>query len=94
MVPVASESDPEKATSNLHKQGVSVADAITGFADEFALTIEDNVSDQPRFIMPGADAFGELLVVSMRGDVRRVSGSSPLAMPSAKNAPGMKGKRE
>ena len=34
--------DPDKAHSNLHKHGIEFADAVSVFADEQALTIEDD----------------------------------------------------
>jgi uncharacterized protein len=55
--------DPDKAASNLHKHGVSFADAVAVFEDELALTITDDFSDEERFIILGSDAFGQLLVV-------------------------------
>ncbi len=64
--------DPEKASSNLRKHGVSFADAVAVFADELALTIEDNYPDEERFVVLGVDAFGQLLVVvyTWRGEDR------------------------
>jgi uncharacterized protein len=62
-VPVDYEWDPEKAASNLRKHGVSFADAVAVFADEFALSIEDTFPDEERFIVLGLDAFGQLLIV-------------------------------
>jgi uncharacterized DUF497 family protein len=56
--------DPGKAAANLKKHGVSFADAVTGFEDEFALTREDaDADDEQRFVTLGADAAGALLVV-------------------------------
>jgi uncharacterized protein len=56
--------DPGKAAANLKKHGVSFADAVTVFEDEFALTREDaDADDEQRFVTLGADAAGALLVV-------------------------------
>jgi uncharacterized DUF497 family protein len=56
--------DPAKAETNLKKHGVSFADAVTVFDDEFALTREDaDAQDEPRFVTLGMDATGALLVV-------------------------------
>jgi hypothetical protein len=55
--------NPEKATANLRKHGVSFADAVAVFQDEFALLVADAVSDEARFVLLGMDAFGHLLVV-------------------------------
>jgi uncharacterized DUF497 family protein len=56
--------DPAKAEANLKKHGVSFADAVTVFDDEFALTREDpDAHDEQRFVTLGMDATGDLLVV-------------------------------
>jgi uncharacterized protein len=55
--------DPEKASSNLKKHGVSFAEAVTALEDDFALTIEDEQSDERRFMTLGKDSTGRLLVV-------------------------------
>ena len=47
--------DPGKAAANLKKHGVSFADAVTVFEDEFALTREDaDADDEQRFVTLGA----------------------------------------
>ncbi len=55
--------DPQKALANLHKHGVSFADAVTVFSDEQALTIEDDFSEEERFVTLGMDALGRILVI-------------------------------
>jgi uncharacterized protein len=56
--------DPAKALSNLKKHGVSFADAVAVFEDEFALTREDaDAHEEQRFVTLGMDATGDLLVV-------------------------------
>ncbi len=55
--------DPGKAATNLQKHGVSFADAVSVFSDEFALTTADDFADEERFVTLGTDAFGRLLVV-------------------------------
>jgi uncharacterized DUF497 family protein len=64
--------DPDKAATNLHKHGISFADAVAVFTDAFALTTADDVADEERFVTLGTDAFGRLLVVvySWRGEQR------------------------
>ncbi|MFL5801381.1 MAG: BrnT family toxin [Roseiflexaceae bacterium] len=47
--------DPGKAATNLQKHGVSFADAVSVFGDDFA--------EEERFVTLGTDAFGHLLVV-------------------------------
>ena len=55
--------DPGKAATNLQKHGVSFADAVSVFSDEFALTVADDFAEEERFVTLGTDAFGRLLVV-------------------------------
>jgi uncharacterized DUF497 family protein len=55
--------DDQKAKSNRQKHGVDFADAATVFADDFAITIEDDHPDEERFITIGMDALGRVLVV-------------------------------
>jgi uncharacterized DUF497 family protein len=55
--------DPEKATANFHKHGISFADAVAVFSDTLALLVADDFMDEERFIILGSDAFGQLLVV-------------------------------
>ncbi len=56
--------DPAKAEANLKAHGVSFADAVPVFEDEFALTREDPGSEgEQRFVTLGANAEGQLLVV-------------------------------
>ncbi len=64
--------DPDKATSNLHKHGISFADAVAVFSDEFALMVADDFTDEERFILLGTNAFGHLLVIvyAWRGENR------------------------
>ena len=66
--------DKKKALSNLKKHGVAFADAVTVFADDTALTIPDNDSDEDRFVTMGLDALGRVLVVvyTWRGETIRI----------------------
>jgi uncharacterized DUF497 family protein len=64
--------DPDKAATNLHKHGISFADAVAVFSDAFALTIADDFADEERFVTLGTDVFGRLLAVvyTWRGQQR------------------------
>ena len=64
----------EKALINQKKHGVSFAEAVTALEDDYALTIEDDHSDERRFITMGKDFTGRLLVVvySYRGETIRM----------------------
>jgi hypothetical protein len=55
--------DPDKASANLQKHGISFADAATVFSDEHALTIEDDNPSEERFVTLGMDALGRILIV-------------------------------
>lgn len=55
--------DPAKARANLSRHGVRLADAVTVFADERALTIDDPHPDEERYVTIGMDAEGRTLVV-------------------------------
>ena len=70
--------DTAKAASNVAKHGVRFADAALVFDDPVALTVVDDESDptEQRFVVPGADAAGRVLVVvySWReDDIRLIS---------------------
>jgi uncharacterized DUF497 family protein len=66
--------DDEKADSNYRKHGIEFADAVSVFADDYAVTIEDDYPDEERFVIIGTDAFGRVLVVvfTWRGESIRV----------------------
>lgn len=55
--------DETKALSNRDKHGIDFADAVAVFSDIAALTLEDDFSDEQRFVTLGMDAFGRILVV-------------------------------
>jgi uncharacterized DUF497 family protein len=68
--------DKNKAKSNLQKHGIELADAVSVFSDNLAITIPDNRFDEDRFVTIGMDAFGRILVVvfTWRGeDIRLIS---------------------
>jgi uncharacterized DUF497 family protein len=52
-----------EAKSNRKKHGVSFADAVAVFSDEFALTVEDKSSEEQRFVTMGMDVLGRLILV-------------------------------
>jgi uncharacterized DUF497 family protein len=56
--------DPRKAEANLGTHGVSFAEAVTVFEDDFALTREDpDANDEVRFVTLGLSSLASLLVV-------------------------------
>ena len=70
--------DPAKAKANLIKHRVRLSDADVALSDSFALTREDETSDEEqRYITIGTDASGKVVVVafSFRGEVVRLISS-------------------
>jgi uncharacterized DUF497 family protein len=56
--------DSRKAAANLQKLGVDFADAATALEDDRAVTVRDIPSgDEARYLTPGMDALGRVLVV-------------------------------
>jgi uncharacterized DUF497 family protein len=76
---VSYEWDPAKARRNLQKHGVDLADAVAVFEDEYALTLEDPSSEEPRWVSVGLDHLGRVLVVvyTWRGDKIRLISARP-----------------
>ena len=55
--------DSKKAAINLRKHKIDFADAVSAFADDFALSFEDKRFDEERYITIGTDSLGRVLVV-------------------------------
>ena len=56
--------DPRKAAANVRAHGVTFAEAVTVFTDDFALTREDqDAEEEQRFISLGLSDTANLLVV-------------------------------
>jgi uncharacterized DUF497 family protein len=66
--------DPDKARANVRKHKIEFADAVAVFADEMAVTIEDERPEEDRFVTIGMDTLGRILVVvfTWRGDDIRI----------------------
>jgi uncharacterized protein len=66
--------DRNKARANFLKHGVHFADAVSVFADDMAVTIEDDHPGEERLVTLGTDALGRILAVvfTWRGDVIRI----------------------
>jgi uncharacterized protein len=66
--------DRRKAISNLKTHGVDLADAVTVFDDDLAVTMPGEHPEEQRFITLGMDALGRVLVVvyGWRGDRIRI----------------------
>jgi uncharacterized DUF497 family protein len=58
--------DEEKASRNLRKHGVDLADATAVLDDDRGLTMRDDLSDvnEARFLTLGRDCLGRILVVA------------------------------
>lgn len=63
-----------KADRNFRKHGVYFADAVSIFSDDLAVTIEDDCSEERRWVTLGCDLFGRTLVVvyDWRGNEIRI----------------------
>jgi uncharacterized protein len=60
----AFEWDRSKARQNETKHGVAFADTFGVFEDPHALTLDQQVRGEERFVTIGMDGFGRLLVVA------------------------------
>ncbi|MCU0567321.1 MAG: BrnT family toxin [Oculatellaceae cyanobacterium Prado106] len=70
--------NPDKASSNIKKHGVSFEEAVTVFGDPLAVTISDpdHSAGEFRFLTMGQSTLQRLLVVShteREGEVRLIS---------------------
>ncbi|WP_416740823.1 BrnT family toxin [Pseudomonas sp. NFX71] len=54
----------KNAANKLKHQGISLAETDAVFHDERALTLQDDLHDEQRWIIMGLDAKGRLLVVA------------------------------
>ena len=66
MASIRFECDPQKAAANLHKHGITFAEAETTFYDDYAAVSEDpdHSEDEERFLLLGmSGALRVLLVV-------------------------------
>ena len=63
---------PRQSGGQSPKHGISFADAVAVFSDEFALTVADDFAAEERFVILGTDSFGHLLIVvyTWRGENR------------------------
>jgi uncharacterized DUF497 family protein len=66
--------DQRKEQGNRQKHGIAFADATAVFADDRAISIEDDHPDEERFVTIGMDGFGRILVVvyTWRGESIRI----------------------
>ena len=66
--------DPAKEQANIKKHGVRFTQALTALEDDYALTVEDDLPGERRFISMGMDETGQLLVVvyTYRGEGVRI----------------------
>jgi hypothetical protein len=66
--------DRSKAKQNETKHGVAFADTFGVFEDSSALTLDQQVGGEARFVTIGMDGFGRLLVVAYtwRGENIRI----------------------
>lgn len=55
--------DPEKARENRRKHGIRFSDTVFVFADDRAITMEDDFVWEERYVTIGSDLLGRVLVV-------------------------------
>jgi len=83
--------DREKAERNFRKHRIYFADAVSVLSDELAVTIEDDRSEERRWVTLGRDLFGRTLVVvyGWRGNEIRII-SARRASPKERRQYGLK----
>jgi Uncharacterized protein conserved in bacteria len=66
--------NPDKATGNLEKHGVSFQEAVTVFNDPLSVTFPDpnHSIGESRYIIIGISRFGQLLIVAHTDRLERV----------------------
>ncbi len=66
--------NPDKATGNLEKHGVSFQEAVTVFNDLLSVTFPDpnHSIGESRYIIIGISRFGQLLIVAHTDRLERV----------------------
>jgi hypothetical protein len=66
--------NPDKATGNLEKHGVSFQEAVTVFNDPLSITFPDpnHSIGESRYIIIGISRFGQLLIVAHTDRLERV----------------------
>jgi len=66
--------DTRKAKANITKHGISFANAVSVFEDEYLMTIEEDCVRETRCIALGMDSFGRILVIvyACRNDEIRI----------------------
>ena len=66
--------DQNKAIANYDKHGIDFADAVATLEDPSAITIDDVVDGEDRYITLGLDVFGRILVIvyTWRGEAVRL----------------------
>ena len=66
--------NPDKATGNLDKHGVSFQEAVTVFNDPLSVTFPDpnHSIGESRYIIIGISRFGQLLIVAHTDRLERV----------------------
>ncbi len=65
MAAIRFEWDPDKAIANLHKHGISFAEAETAFYDDYAATLDDpdHSAEEERFLLLGMSRTLRVLLV-------------------------------
>jgi uncharacterized DUF497 family protein len=73
--------DAKKAAANIRHHGIEFSHGATVLDDPMAVTIEDSLHGEQRFVIVGADIIGRILVV-----VYAYSGEEEIRLISARKA--------
>lgn len=76
---IAFEWDPRKAAANARKHGIQFADAVPVLEDAFAITLQDDVQGEERWVTIGMDPLARIstVVYTWRDNTVRVISARP-----------------
>lgn len=71
--------DSDKATRNVRKHGIQFADAVLVLEDQLAISLQEVVDDEVRYVTIGMDALARVLTVvyTWRGNTVRMISARP-----------------
>lgn len=71
--------DPDKAAGNVRKHGIQFADAVLVLEDQLAISLQEVVDDEVRYVTIGMDALARVLTIvyTWRGNTVRMISARP-----------------
>jgi uncharacterized protein len=71
--------DPRKAAANIRKHGIQFPDAVPVLEDERAITLQEDVDEELRWVTIGMDPLARILTVvyTWRGNAVRIISARP-----------------